>query len=502
MNATRPQGVLPPSNVSVLVYQDFNQKYVLCPKYLTYKFEVDINLRLNVTFYHIHFPVCVESKACFSGYILVDSRLESLRYCGQYSQISSYPKANKFTIKVYVKAMFDAIAAMSFSVIDKAEVISCFGLLDSKTEHPKIVLYFPKSDKKFYVYHIKQQVYRRIDIRFKLFTSPAVEVFDGPGQRSTLLHPASATISQTQTIVTSTFQFVMHIYMLMSHKHNTIRNFVKFSTKSNVEADTVHLAGNQSINLVLPNASYCNQSKICSLKLSARNESHLNLTTFGLTGTSSNCEHAGMVTYDIVGHSYEHTTTECVKAKFGTMYSICPIDLFCTITPYRTESFQYNHSKARMIVSKTNSMLIIVYNYKEYGTISVHINASASLCKSVSVDLSSDCANFTKQYPAIFSKGYWQKNDFASIKINLRYEQCVVIQIFTTVEKPCRHNFFPSFHKHGFRIHYIGQGVVWRDKKFHSEKRFYVKICKYFKTDILLKVCGWQFVIDYCFHVL
>ncbi len=322
----------------------------------TWLFKLDPQLRLNMTFLSIKF--CVKNlHTCSIGYIsiqnskLKDQDLEE-KLCGFLSYVVSYPYFQNVGILLAVKPLVTFHTHIMYSVINANQIISLVTHTRYKPA-PEWRFLLIKTKLVCEKYHIQQEKVHLLHIT-DLVKACWMEIFDGPGTLSPKLKTTSQSGDQN-IYITSSFQcFVFlccsgvlsDIYWKSSFvfeaKQKRIDQHV-FVTRVEYMEQQRRLASRWSVHVT---------------KVTTIEQSIISITTNYLISTHSRnelCTFAGLSAHE--GHNNPQ----------GLITTIC---------------FQYSLLFAhRNIYSTSNSMLLILHSYQEYGSQNVSLTLSRTTCK-------------------------------------------------------------------------------------------------------------------------
>ena len=350
-------------------------------------FILDEQLRLNLTFQHIHFGFR-HLHTCSVGEVRVvsHSRKEQVfKYCGIHSNMILYPQSRNVSIflptvtrgEISMTGIYNVTAI--YSVID-TKMIFTLQRYRPLSRNLSWNIYLVPEDIRVMKFALRTKKYQHFIIKFTNDSELIVELYDGPGTHSSNIFQNNYEIH-----VTSTFQSIIYLWIPSTNRLNTECGF-QFVTESSSASKNVQL--NDS-DIILHTLTKYKVWKIFSYY-------NVKLTIINLTYTGFNdplCTFAGITAYSLKNNSYTEITTECTL--FNNVYSI-----------YRD------------IYSKSNETLLIVYSYKEYGNLSLTMQFSSTKCKPVTINT---CA---LSYLCKFKNNVMCREHMEQIKsLNLNYTQ-------------------------------------------------------------------------------
>ncbi len=320
-------------------------------------FRLSKDLRLNLTFNSVHFDV----TACSAGFLdIIDSKQKTLdRYCGILSEFQNFPLVGDVNVFLFVCSGFVYNLTFSFSVIDSHRLHTYYLWSEKKgNAHPSWVWFLHRENTHVerYILQVKKHYKMTVQMPPTGETQVHLEVYDGPGALCEKIKPSQIRHVQSIVYKTSSFQCLIYKWSLEGYLVYLPRR---------VPVHQISL--NSSWRVALPH-KICSNSVACPVHMVLVDKMHhINVTIDQLIfkGIVANrlCDFAGFSAFNVMGRSsYRHMSTECVPND-KTLY------------------------KYRPLYSETNSLLIVVYSYKEYGVISVNISISNTRCFPVNVNL-------------------------------------------------------------------------------------------------------------------
>ena len=322
----------------------------------TWIFTLDKQLRLNITFTHIrivisHFDTCYIGNVTVRTFDLSENSKFQFVYCGIHSNIPNYPKTKNVDIMVSIRPYIQYIVIFSYAVIDPDRTISSRPQIE-KTIKLEWFVYFPTTKKYLQFLHLKVEKYNVIVLSFANHINSPYEVFDGPGRRSKALKLRSQT-----EYVTSTFQCVIFLLVSINRLGRKPKvNHLTYLERYNDKIEEKFLAENMT--LKLDNAQTCDtDDRMCVIELSTKSEFHFNISIMSLSHTYINdiiCSYGGLTVYDSNRVPPNVIATHC--------------------------QLRNNDYKHRPIYSNSSRILLVIYEYPEYGNLNLLIRASTTDC--------------------------------------------------------------------------------------------------------------------------
>ena len=350
-------------------------------------FILDEQLRLNLTFHHIHFGFR-HLHTCSVGEVRVVSHSKTkqvFRYCGIHSSMILYPQSRNVSIflptvsweEISRTGIYNVTAI--YSVIDTKRI---FTLERYRPLSRNLLwnIYLVPEYIRVMKFALRTKKYQHFIIKFTNDSELVAELYDGPGTHSSNIFKNNYKIH-----VTSTFQSIIYLWIPSTRRLNMECGF-QFVTESSSVRKNIQLNDSHIISHALTRYEVW---KIFSYY-------NVNLTIIYLTFTGFNdplCTFAGITAYSFNNESYTEITTEC--NFFNNVYSM------------------YRH-----IYSKSNETLLILYSYKEYGNLSLTMQFSSTKCKPLTINT---CA---LSYLCKFKNNVMCREHREEIKsLNLNYTQ-------------------------------------------------------------------------------
>ncbi len=400
---TRPMGVFPQTHVNSTYYHvsgcelQQSSDWTTHHQLFKYKFHLDNSLRLNITFLNMYFS---PGASCLSfGYIVVASKIKSSRphlyvYCGIYSSISNYPHSNVVDLSVHAKLLILIQVDIMYSIFACCSLRSCHHKIGDVNDdtHSNLnpspcLVFFVKSKLFLHQYTLRVEHFRKILLTVR--NDENIFLFDGPGKNSDDLLPDQR---HTQTMLkfsSSTFQVSIHLYARPADRQE---NTLNYSSSPMIDFHNCEmLIDSSSKQNILSKSNICTIENISIIKLKTLKNLALNisLSDFAYSGESNTeqCDYAGVAMYDVKNKSFEHVSTMCVKQYFGGRHhKVCYSTWegsYIFAKDFVSCKYTYpNSSDTKAVFSQTHEFLLVVYFYREYGSLQLNVSAHITHCKS------------------------------------------------------------------------------------------------------------------------
>ena len=195
---------------------------------------------------------------------------------------------------------------------------------------------------------LRTKKYQHFILKFTTYSKLIADLFDGQGT-----HSPNIFKKNNGSHVTSTFQSIIYMW-IPTKKFNEECGFQFLSQSSSIKMNIV-------LNDSLPNIISQAFEKYEVWKIISYYNVNLTITNLTYTGFNDPlCTFAGITVHSLSKDSYKEITTECMS--------------FINILP------------SRNIYSKSNETLLVLYSYKEYGSLSLTIQFSSTKCKPVTIN--------------------------------------------------------------------------------------------------------------------
>ncbi len=389
-----------------------------------WKFHLDKNMRLNLTFIELSFSS--GEQDCKNGNLRVFENLTSSHtfyYCGQHPVFGLYPSFSNVLIQLstsYFTLVQHKVVA-EFVSFDRDCVVShhstTFGFPSAKqlsviTLRNRITIYhYLVQTKKIYclVAHVHPELLNH------------AVVFDGPGSLSEIAEYSGSRFEL------SSFQCLAKVTVL-PHKICVATQF-SFTSVSKKQITSLRVTSNSNQSFKISSIDHDAVKVgpfIASLHSEHDHQINVTVTHLHYLGTESQtCQYGGFVTGQHFGDRYKESIPLC-KVHGGTKMS------------------------NRHFYSDNSSLLIVVFWYKHYSSINISIMATQTKCKALQIcpcaynyychpyTLSESCRNYIESVNqaniSINRKTDYvppeaeSESHFMYFMINLADEECLVVQ--------------------------------------------------------------------------
>ncbi len=501
---TKPLGRVPYKNLSEIPYNDGCTSMYRRPhptpdifkgffdtnRFLKYyKFRLNKFLRLNITILELNIPHSAAGQLCPSGSVWIWKFLgfpDIRHFCGRMSHISCYPFSDKAEVGVESKVFVIVKADLNFTVIDKDVVQSKETTsTEQKQTEPQWSYWFPSRRTGLFIYQITAQPVEKITVFFSNMTNTETKAFDGPAAKSKELD-AHHWKNQSYYFISSKFQMAIYNTRQTNKKCTFLFKFSLHSGEVNISI------GENKTKIIFPELKPCGKLLFCIVKLKSPLGFHLNLTLshmlYAGDMNTEDCKYAGVWIADAYNEretskQFNEIYHSCVKEYFDVSYQhdcfydprlsqYLAISYHYIAFGVSTEHTHFPHGSDKVPIYSTKSDIIIIfYGFKEYGVMSLQIEASVTSCEIVHVDICKigSLHNSTHYFNLfVFGKKAEFKNLFLYTGDTLLLtgkQQCTVFQIkayaMNTTNSPeniCKLHI--NFLAQGFKLSAIADGHI------------------------------------------
>ena len=325
----------------------------------TWHYSLHSFLRINITFYHIHFTYMNLHK-CFIGNVTVISdQYHREIYCGIHSLFLSYPSHKKVNITVLSAYRVQYNLMLDYSVIDEGRIKSFIYNINLRNiSIPVWTVYFLKHQIRTLHLHITVLKYQRIMLKITIVNFALVEVYDGPGLLSESLLPANKSKENQKIYYSSSFLCVLTFWL---KEFINLAQYFKFSWFINNPSQQTPLKENNVVIISYPEIH--RKCSITVLQVSTNNDLNINISINivsykGMVNTL--CQHAGLAVFSEKYGIYKELSVVCSTDK------------------------RYPHRK---IFSNSPNVVLVFYCFQGYGEIKIEkIILSTTKCRAVPIN--------------------------------------------------------------------------------------------------------------------
>ncbi len=402
MTVTRPIGFLPSVKFDSLVFCEhnphiFDHTVYKYGEFLDYMFLLDKNVKANITFHNIYISFSNGHEAfCQDGYIFIQSQPQNLKYCGIYSQLTSYPASSVVQVQFRSKPDVFMKTEMAYSIIDANRVGNVPVPFSSTSLAPKYTACFFAEDISFQIFHMVVETFKHLDIVIEEDRPRDIKLHDGPGSKSKQLTPHK---QYKGTLKYKTTKFQCSIFLVFK---NTSINFAIMYKENYVTYPHLFTPKYSTGRRLLPDKESCMDSTLCVFNVTTDNNYVLNFSLHAFhykgSGGGGNCDHTGLSVFAATENRYQLLKIECMKESLVRTFSKTRKFIFENqneTCEWRQQFFwNISYEKQRFpktevfnIYSTSNTSLLVWYAYPEYAIMNLSISVSASACKTELVEI-------------------------------------------------------------------------------------------------------------------
>ena len=325
-------------------------------------------LRLNITFIKLQMREFL--GRCSKDQLIVESfdqigAGDTFSYCGILSPFDLYPSSFNVSFSVELYILIPVNLFVVFRVISDNLIKSytAFKMNDSLAEMLSLY-YFPATKVVTYTYRICLKKYLGIFLNLVPSKDSYITLYVGPG----VLFDKIEMGSKNRNLNLKTFQCVLRIRN-KNQKHTN--NHIHIAYKSfNLPRISVYLTEYEQL-VSYPKGKCKNTDSLCILDIRCSVNMHVNITISSAvyTGQSnSHCMLGGVAFYDYKNKNFLESLLLCNRFNYFQL-----VQAF----------FQ------RSVVSRSSSVMLILYSYKEYSQLKFMGSASVSMCRGIQINICS-----------------------------------------------------------------------------------------------------------------
>ncbi len=320
-------------------------------------FNLDANLRLNVTLNEVYFQSryvdCTYAKLKIhrafgntkvpssfalenNTWVWMVKKLEKYShvYCGHCSSFSIYPLFHSIDIRVLIERSVPSFINASFAVMDNSIV---WNTERTKSFQPKPdLVYRLKNGFSLVSYSIQVTKAEHVMLNTQILNSHRYVLYDGPGYSSNV-------VKNTANVVHNMSSFQCSVQIFMRTDCVYVQNLISYASIKLALSRTINLDHTSDIILDLPIAECCPQ--FCAVFLKAQNGYQVNatITKVSYKGFIENvtCKYGGLVATEQLIDDYRESVTLCQNHDGSSRLSR---SLYSTNSSLTLVLYWYNHS--------------------------------------------------------------------------------------------------------------------------------------------------------------
>ena len=358
------------------------------------------DLNLNITFIHISI-IGIKSNVAVYKHLSKESQT-SFKYSGIESTFSLYPPYHQlvFRIKTRTGARLPVVVTAMFSVISESILAS------SKPPTIKsltITAIHEINVAKITVitYRIETERFKSIELDLHLKDRVIYALYIGPGYLS-----MRKELHRNERKFINTFQCILQVILPKLCGVGNISSHAIFRTQ-NLPSKQIYVASNIATSVKFP-YTVCTKAMTCVLDI--RNPAgYINITimSFMFKGLPHpDCIYGGITWYEsliLMSHCYKYSVNESL------------------------------YIQNRNFFSQNSSILVVVYHYNEYSSLSVNFTLTSSKCKGIKLNI---CATY-RTFRDIFGKKFIKMDfvrlyfkDKMKLYLSMERKSCFVLQFY------------------------------------------------------------------------
>lgn len=359
--------------------------------YYTYRwhFNLDPFFRSNMSFNYIYFSA-IDINAChfgnltvldsYYGTIIWNKRYTSVllqskynfSFCGIHSTTVIYSKYARVAAITYYLAYVYSEIKLSFSVIDNQKIFNIpqrpeFNFLGSGMKKNIQVnciwsVRFIHTAIDLNIYRIVVSKLLVISVRIKMLKKLPLDVYDGPGILSKMIASKTSILNKPNDaiLVTTSFQCVILMY-----NHSALITFSSLDYDKNNISQNFLLVPGSSLNITYPNDCSIDVDIMCYFEVETDPGFQLNVSVANMMysgeNNTANCSFAGVAAYN----NQTEISTNCIKIH----------------SSFEIAKKNYPYYVFQNVYSSYNSLVLVLYSYKQYGNINISLLISTTTCK-------------------------------------------------------------------------------------------------------------------------
>ncbi len=374
-------------------------------------FRQDKALWLNISFVQVYFASATGLSVYGAGYLKFMGEdfyyLPFIKTVWGIHSLFEVDCYNNVTLTVHANECFHV--KLVYSVTDPDRIQSITNWVEPKSV--KYVLFEILTKKLFYVHDLCLKKYQRITIAIKRDNVSYLEVRDGPGALSKLLHPYSS-IGKYSVYQTSTFQSAIFTTLTRGE----IKLFWETNWDCLIEKyvrpyETYRIPFSSKLSSGSVNIFHIYTEKHHSVQSSVQH-----ILQRGRFSTISSCIHAGISIYDAIYIDIREPTSHC-----GIEYSARATGTMKFLCKHKSVANQRNV----VYSGPAHGIWIVMYFFPEYvDHFEVDVQLSATNCEVIFIDV---CKYQVAQTQTFLSQIGHQF-------IHMNVGECVVVQLFAQAE--------------------------------------------------------------------
>ncbi len=358
-------------------------------------FNVDSHLALNLTFHFIYFS-SVTINYCFFGSLAIQGSSDKTNpylLCGIHPRFVVYPESRSVSVTVTHLGYELHDTRASFAVLDSGRVTSSFAK-DLQLIQPDKHVAFVFGTFKAFLSILRLEVKRHTRIVVEVEQkSPVLHLFDGPGIKSKKFSTRPG--KRKSLFIFSSFQCVLY--------QSSTQRSISYRPLRELSASSLHtqVTMKHTQRTLTSNTKLCAGQIHCLILVKTTPGTHVKIavTKMSYNGNQNtgNCLYGGLTVF--------HTDKS----------HICPGQYHIVEQQDTTTQPEY---------STGTHLLLVVYQYKEYGSINMILELSTTSCKVHRVD---PCMSNNTVFPNLFLSA--QLHQVNTRHFQMHKNECIILQL-------------------------------------------------------------------------
>ena len=385
-------------------------------------FKTQLQLRLNLTFHHIHILHGLKFK-CEYDYLYIEGQM----HCGLISNFVVFPfgKDIDMDIDIWKEHNYFDIE-FAFSVIDPDRVTSEVPKRSDIVRFSSWIVYFPHTGLLLQRFIIKVKSFLGLKFVLRPIIGIEADVFDGPGLLCRKINPV--TLNDTGIVniyVTSSFQSVIYLRSYDSTGNiNDMKNrLIDFKSHKRFISKTIFIIED---NLSYSADKYFGKKPVWTIKLQTKPWLYFNITIRNISHNhpeSMLCSYGGVSVFDIVNGKHKDVSKQCYV---------------------HPRNYTYQN-----IYSNSSTAQIVIYSYREYGPFNVTLDITTTRCQVSTIDVCNVVSQGIKVNSCVIFQLKQKANQI--FEENNLYSNWMFCQSYLT------HHLFDKVLKEFFNVQFTGK---------------------------------------------
>ena len=397
-------------------------------------FKLQLNLRLNITFHHIHIIHHKVKNKCELDYIVVTTfSVEDQVYCGLLSKFIVIPPDNQL-IGIEIKMWFPHVyfdVKFFFSVTDPDRVTS-----ETTKQHDIFMfnswtVYFPQTGLLLQRLILKVKRFLSLKITVRSTIDTEADVYDGPDLFCSKIKPV--TTNETEIIhifITSSFQSIIYLRFFYGSANVTDKkDRIDYISQKHTISKTISFMEDGFHRLSNYDNKCTSNRPVCIIQLQTKQWLYFNITITDMHHNhpvSRLCSYGGVAVYDIINGKHKDISKLCYVHPGNYIY----------------QNIYTNSSDAELVI----------YSYREYGLFNVTLDVTTTKCQVFTIDV----CNVVSKGIQVDSCAIFQLKQ----KANQIFEEHNLYSDWMFCRSYLTHDLFSKVSKETFYVKFTGKKTI------------------------------------------